>query len=64
MKRKKRLQKGIESIKKQIEIHKDKLKEAEEKGDKELSTYYEGEIENLENRKENRKEKLHRKEVI
>lgn len=61
MKRKKRLKKGIESIKKQIEIHENKLEEAKERGDEELVGYYEGEIENLKKRKEDRKEKLHRK---
>jgi len=47
-KRKKRLRKGIESIREQIELHKEKLKAAEKSGNIGLSDYYEKEIESLE----------------
>ena len=43
--RKKRLQKGIESIQKQIELHEEKLKKAEEEDNMELASYYKKEIE-------------------
>lgn len=42
--RKKRLKKGIESLKKQVEIHEKKLKEAVDKDYIELVEYYEKEI--------------------
>ena len=42
--RKKRLQKGIESIEKQIRLHEEKLKKAEEEGNLELEEYYTKEI--------------------
>ena len=42
--RKKRLQKGIESIEKQIKIHEEKLKKAEEEDNIELDGYYRKEI--------------------
>ena len=38
--RKKRLQKGIESLGKQIKLHEDKLNKAEEDEDIELANYY------------------------
>jgi len=47
-KRKKRLRKGIESIKEQIELHKQKLKAAEKSGNIGLTDYYEKEIGSLE----------------
>ena len=43
--RKKRLQKGIESLEKQIKLHEDKLKKAEKDDNIELSGYYKKEIE-------------------
>ncbi|MEK6943604.1 MAG: hypothetical protein AABX00_06070 [Nanoarchaeota archaeon] len=43
--RKKRLQKGIESLEKQIKLHEEKLNEAEEKDNIELAGYYKKEIE-------------------
>ncbi len=43
--RKKRLGKGIESIKEQIEIHEEKLEHAKEEGMEELVHYYTKEIE-------------------
>lgn len=42
--RKKRLQKGIESIEKQIRLHEDKLKRAEKEDNIELAEYYKKEI--------------------
>lgn len=45
VKRKKRLQRGIESLRKQIEIHKEKKRIAEEDGNEELVDYYDKEIE-------------------
>jgi|SaaInlV_200m_DNA_2_1039689.scaffolds.fasta_scaffold115042_2 hypothetical protein len=44
MKRKKRLFKGIESLKEQIKIHKDKKEVAEQEGLSDLVNYYEKEI--------------------
>ena len=42
--RKKRLQKGIDSIEKQIEIHEEKLKRAEKEDNIDLAEYYRKEI--------------------
>ena len=42
--RKKRLQKGIESIEKQIKLHEEKLKRAEKEDSIELAEYYKKEI--------------------
>lgn len=58
MKREKRLEKGIESIEEQINIHKDKLKEAKERGDEELVGYYHKDIARLEKQKKQKEEKL------
>lgn len=58
MKRKKRLEKGIESIEEQIKVHEEKLKEAEEAGQEELVTYYLKDISRLEKQKEQKEEKL------
>ncbi len=44
MKRKKRLEKGIESLKRQLKIHEEKKKVAEKEGLLELTDYYEKEI--------------------
>ncbi len=44
VKRKKRLQKGIKSLEKQIKIHEEKKKIAEEGGSEELADYYDREI--------------------
>ena len=44
-KRKKRLQKGIDSLREQIRLHEDKLKHAKEEGMEELVDYYNREIE-------------------
>lgn len=42
--RKKRLQKGIESLEKQIKLHEEKLRRAEEEDSIELAEYYKKEI--------------------
>lgn len=44
MKRKKRLEKGIKSLKEQIEIHEEKKRQAKEADIPELVGYYEKEI--------------------
>lgn len=49
---KKRQKKGIESLEKQIELHKSKLESARKKGDVGLANYYEKEIEHFECAKE------------
>jgi hypothetical protein len=49
---KKRRKKGVESLDKQIKIHREKLKKAQEKGDVGLANYYEKEIEHFERAKE------------
>lgn len=60
-KRERRLQKGIDSLQKQVKIHEEKLAEAMEIGDEYLSDYYTKEVDELKKRTENRKSKLHRK---
>ena len=52
MKRKKRLEKGIQSIEEEIKIHKEKRDKAKEEGDLELAGYYDKEINGLEKTKE------------
>ncbi len=49
MKRKKRLERGIESLQKQIAVHKEKLKSAMEDENEELTRYYEKDLARLEN---------------
>jgi hypothetical protein len=58
MNRKKRLEKGIESIEEQIKRHEAKLKEAEEAGEEELVEYYNKDIIRLKRQKEQKKEKF------
>lgn len=58
MKRKKRLLKGIESIKKQEEIHQEKLNLAKEQEDEELIRYYEHELDNFEKVKKKKQAQL------
>ena len=53
--RKKRLEKGIESLDKEIEKHEEKLKTAEEKEDMDLAGYYKKETETFEMNKEKKK---------
>ncbi len=57
-KRKRRLEKSIVSISKQIELHEEKKRDAEESGEVELAGYYEKEIRSLESEKERRKKLL------
>jgi len=56
-KRKKRLEKGIEGIEKQIEIHEEKIKKFGYEKDY-LEMYWEKQIRNLKERKKEREEKL------
>ena len=56
-KRKKRLEKGIESLQNQIETHEEKKELAEKEGKIELIDYYKKEIKRFEKQKEE-KEKL------
>jgi len=56
--RKKRLKKGIESIRKQIEEHKIKRENALKEGKMELAEYYGGEIAGLEKTEKDKEEKL------
>jgi len=58
MNRRKRLERGIESIEKQIKVHEEKLREAEEAGQEELITYYLKDISRLEKQKEQKENKL------
>ncbi|MFH1592082.1 MAG: hypothetical protein ABIB47_01810 [Candidatus Woesearchaeota archaeon] len=57
VKRKVRARKGVDSLTKQIEIHKQKLEKAREEGKLELADYYVDEIKSLEEAKE-KKERL------
>jgi hypothetical protein len=59
-KREKRLEKGIESLEKQKEIHQEKRKSAEEAGDEELVRYYDKELDKFEKEQVKKKEKLNR----
>ncbi|MEI6058441.1 MAG: hypothetical protein WCP89_01595 [archaeon] len=56
--RKRRLKKGIESLKEQIEIHKEKEKQAEEAGLSDLVGYYQKEIASKEKDLKKKKEIL------
>ena len=58
MKRKKRLEKGIESIQEQIELHEQKKEQAEFEENLELESYYKKEIEGLKKTKERKQEQL------
>lgn len=58
VKRKKRLEKGIKSLERQITIHKTKRKMAEEQDKEELVGYYAKEIEKFEKEKEKRRNAL------
>jgi len=57
MNRKKRLEKGIESVGEQIKVHKEKLRDAEEAGQEELVDYYRKDISRLEKQKEQKEQK-------
>lgn len=58
MKRKKRLEKGIESLEKQIKIHEKKKEIAKTMNNENLVKYYEKEIDSLTERRDDRKTKL------
>ena len=58
MKRKKRLKKGIESLKEQIALHEEKKRQAEEADLPELVNYYEKEITSKEEAMKKKKEIL------
>lgn len=58
MKRKKRLKKGIEFLREQIALHKEKKKQAEEADLPELVRYYEKEINSKEEAMKKKKEIL------
>ncbi|HLD48970.1 MAG TPA: hypothetical protein VJB11_01265 [archaeon] len=47
-----RIKKGMDSLRKQIDIHKEKLRIAQEMGNIGLSNYYEKEIEHFERARE------------
>ena len=59
--RKKRLKKGIDSLQKQIELHKEKKKQADEENNEDLARYYEREIAGLE-KTEDQKEEILKKQ--
>ena len=56
--------KGIESLKRQIEIHKEKLKKAVEEGQEELASYYVKDLARLEKEEKKKEEKLRREQLI
>ena len=56
MNRKKRTKKGIESIEKEIKIHKEKLQKAIDEGNEELTGYYIKDIERLDKQLEKKKD--------
>lgn len=58
--RKKRLQRGIESLEKQIRLHEEKLKKAEEEDNLELAGYYKKEIEAKKKDKEEKERLLNK----
>lgn len=58
--RKKRLERGIESIDEQIEIHEEKKEQAHEEGKVELENYYEKEIGRFQKVKKKKEELLDR----
>ena len=59
-KRGKRLEKGIESLKEQKEIHQERRRLAEEMGNEELTNYYDKEIVKFEREMIKKKDKLDR----
>jgi len=58
MNRKKRLEKGIESLEQEIEHHKEKMNQAKQEGNLELAEYYYKEIAGLEKTKDRKKEQI------
>lgn len=61
VKRKKRLERGIESLKEQIEIHEQKREDAIAQGKLELADYYEKEIESKTGTKKKKEGQLKKK---
>lgn len=61
--RNKRLQKGIVSLEKQIELHEEKLRLAEKEGNIELARYYHKEISAKKRDKVTKESILHKKKV-
>ncbi len=61
MNRQKRLAKGIESLKKQMEIHREKRDQAKEQGKIELAEYYDKEIEKFD-KEEKKKQRMMERE--
>ena len=57
-KRKRRLEKGIKSIEKQIEFHKFKEEKAVESGKIELADYYQKEIERMKQAREKKRKQI------
>jgi len=60
MKRKKRLEKGIESLKERIKEHEKKLREAMKEDREDLISYFSKEIANLKNIEEKKRKQLAR----
>lgn len=60
MKRKKRLEKGVESLKEEIKIHEEKREKAKAEGKVELEGYYNKEIDKLKREKEKKEDQLKR----
>ena len=58
MKRKKRLEKGIQSIEKEIKYHEEKMLHAKEEENLELLGYYDKEIRGLKKAKERKEKQL------
>jgi len=58
VKRKKRLEKGVESLKEQIELHKEKMRIETEKGNIERAEYYYKEINSIIKTKERKEKQL------
>ena len=58
MKRSKRLETGIGSLEQQIELHKSKREKAKAEGNMELVSYYDKEVEALEQAKERKEKQL------
>ncbi len=58
---KKRLKKGIDSLRKQIDLHEEKKRQAELRGNQDLARYYGDEIEGLINEKLRREYRLKKK---
>jgi hypothetical protein len=60
MKRSRRLETGIDSLQQQIEFHKRKRDKAKAEGNMELVSYYDKEVEALEQAKERKEKQLKR----